>query len=746
MTVSPNDRLWCRRGRIVLLAIFGVCLLGGLGPHAWAQEADDTSRVAPAGVDPAGLDSLPSGDPMPPLQTDDASASDTSDVERAFVRADSLSTFQRGGEQIQELFESVFVRQDTTRIRSEYARRYLNRDEILFVDDVVLFERGDTLRADSVQYNRATEVGRARGHVRLTNGDVTVQADRATYYATEQRTVFPDSVVLVDSNRVLRARYGTYWSDEERAEFGGGVRLTEPGTTLLSDSLTYYRDDDRSIARGNVFVDRRGEGDAQPDTTSRTYLFGDWVDNREARRYSRVDGNALLVRVRMDSTGAPTDTLVVDAHRLEAFRTDTHRRLVAVGAVRIWQPDLSAVADSAVYDRVIAPTPDSATTVPIDTARPPPDSSTVLAGKTTTARRKAPRPQRPSRDSLPGVDSVADADSMGEAGAEQSEPEERVAGREQAEPEGNRPPRTAPDTTRRRPSTARSAPPDSLSSRPRRGTSATPKWAAQTWDTPTTESDSLLPLEETRLFRSPITWFEDSQVWGDSIRVRARNREPDTVFVRGSAFAAQRDSVLDRIQQLKAHNLVAYFNDGSLRRIRAQPNAQAIRFLAAENDSLNGAARTSGDRILLRFKDGDVNRVSVIGGTQTTYYRKNANIPDPFELEGFQWTPDRRPTRAKLLRDERVRERLDLDPARRARPVARFGPQSSPGAALPPQSDTTARPVPMPMSGQQRGPAPKEAPTDSLRRYYTPAPADSVDAPARPRMPADTSETKRNPD
>jgi lipopolysaccharide export system protein LptA len=678
---------------------------------------------------------------MPPFQSDDAPASDTGDVERAFVRADSLSTLQRGGERIQELFENVFVRQDTTRIRSEFARRYLNRDEILFVDDVVLYERGDTLRADSVQYNRATEVGRARGNVRLTNGDVTVRADRATYYSPEQRAVFPDSVVLVDSNRVLRARYGTYWSDEERAEFGGGVRLTEPGTTLLSDSLTYYRDEDRSIARGNVFVDRRGEEDAQRDTTSRTYLFGDWVDNQEAQRYSRVEGNALLVRVRMDSTGAPTDTLVVRARRLEAFRTDTHRRLVAVESVRIWQPDLAAVADSAVYDRVIAPTPDSATTVPIDTTRPPPDSITVLASETmsppqtTASRPDTSRSSSLSRDTS-AADSLADADSLAEAAEERIEAKEQVETREQAETEGNRPPRSAPDTTSRRPSTARSASPDSLS-RSRRGSSTTPKWASQTWDTPTAASDSLLPLEETRLFRSPVTWFEDSQVWGDSIRVRARNREPDTVFVRGSAFAAQRDSVLDRIQQLKAHNLVAYFNDGSLRRLRAQPNAQAIRFLASENDSLNGAARTSGDRILLRFEDGGVKRISVIGGTQTTYYRKNANIPDPFELEGFQWTPDRRPTRAKLLRDERVRERLDLDLAPpRSRPVARSGPRS--------RRDSTTRPLARP-SSQPRGAEPRRSVPDSLRRT-NPVPADSLDASAQPRVPPDTSESKRNPD
>jgi hypothetical protein len=232
-------------------------------------------------------------------------------------------------------------------------------------------------------------------------------------------------------------------------------------------------------------------------------------------------------------------------------------------------------------------------------------------------------------------------------------------------------------------------------------------------------------------------------VWGDSIRVRARNREPDTVFVRGSAFAAQRDSVLDRIQQLKAHNLVAFFQAGSLRRIRAQPNARAIRFLAAENDSLNGAARTSGDRIVLRFRDGDVRRISVVGGTQTTYYRENENIPDPFELEGFQWTPERRPTRRGLLRDERVLQRLDLDldslSRRGPQPVARPSPERPmPDSMAASSRRRSSRPVPA--SDQQR----RTSVPDSLR-YRETVPPDSVDTFLRP-APSDTTETTRNPD
>jgi len=710
MPASVNSRVRPALGLILQVVILSAVL--PMNAEVRAQAVDDTSRAPPTAVDPADVDSLPAQEPAPPLDPV-SPPTDTGESSRAFVNADSLSTRSRGGERVQELFGNVFVQQDTTRLRSAYALRYLTRSDLLFVDDVVVYERGDTLRADTVRYDRATEVGRARGNVRLTNGDVTVRADSATYYAAEKRSVFPDSVVLIDSNRVLRAQHGTYWSDEQRAEFGGRVRLTEPGTTLLADSLTYYRDRDRSVAHGNVFIDRRGGEEAGPDTTARTYLFGDRADNREARRYSRVEGRALLLRVRMDSTGTPDDTLVVRARRLEAFRTDTHRRLVAVDSVRIWQPDLSAVSDSAVYDRIVATTPNRGgdATIPIDTTRPPPDS--LLAGGRGDPR-PAPREDPGIRDTL-----QAEASTSTESDQGRSRP---------------------PSQTPRRPDGAPGSGADSVASRSPQRSSTRP---ARPWDTPTARSDSALPVEETRLFGAPVTWFEDSQVWGDSIRVRARNRSPDTVFVRGSGFAAQRDSVLDRVQQLKAENIIAYFAGDALRRIRARPNARAIRFLAADN-SLDGAAQTSGDRIELRFRGGNVHRVSVIGGTQTTYYRTPENIPDPFELEGFQWTPNRRPTRRGLLRDERVRRQLGGDLPGRSRPVA---------APRPPRDSAASRSLrPDSIDRSPRNRHPSESVEGPFRPHpgaRTKADSTSDDLPSAdsvrsrwPTVPVDSSETQ----
>jgi len=639
-------------GAKALIAGLLLCTVGGT---ALAQVPADSLPDSPQ---PAPVDSVQEEDLEPP---------DTSDTERVLVNADSLSALSREGERIQELFDNVQVDQDTTQLRSEYGLRYLNRDELLFTGDVVIYERGDTLRADTVEYNKRTKVGRARSNVRLTDGDVVVRAPRAVYYTEEKRSVFSDSVTLVDSSRVLRAQWGTYISPEKRAEFKGGVRLTDPQTYLESDSLTYYRDEDRSIAVGDVFVRRaETEDDSPADTTSRTYLFGNWVDNQQENRYSETRGRALLLRVRLDSTGAPEDSLVVRGHRLEAYRTDEYRRLIAVDSVRIWQNNLAAVADSAVYDRLVAAgeTDSTQAPAPLPGTRQPPGAGGTEQTPPSTDTLDVPDPDGP----MAAVDSLVGEGDLGAPAPTPDTARSDSVGTDTTGAPSSEPPSTA---DRGRAGTGRAVP-DSLRARRPSGT----------WERPTARTEEDLPLEESRLFGAPETWFERSQVWGDSIRVRSQNRSLDTVFVRGAAFAAQQDTTLDRIQQLKAKDLTAHFRRDSLRRIVAEPNARAIRFLASEGGGLRGAARASGDSIVLHFRDGSMKRTSIKGGVESTYYRTPESIPDPFRLEGFQWTPDRKPTRDGLLQEPRVRERLQLGPPSRRRPLAGTRP-------VPPDSTAT---------------------------------------------------------
>jgi hypothetical protein len=549
--------------------------------------APDTSRQGRAERDVRQRDeALPDAAPEAPPQQDTTARA--SPPQRVLVDADSLSAFQRDGESLQDLVGSVFVRQDSTQLRSLRALRYLQRDSILFTGRVRLFERGDSLYADTLRYNRRREIGRATGNVRLTDGRVVVFAPTARYDAAAKRTLFPDSIILVDSARVLRASSGLYVSDEERAEFYGNVRMTEqatgqPDTTtraretlrtyMEADSVTYFRKTDVMNARGDVFIERRGGAD-DPDVSAsdRTYLLGNRIRNDERQRISRAVGRALLMQIQTDSLGQPTDTLFTSARRLRATRSDTLRRVVATTNVRIWNAGLAAVADSAVYDRF---------------------------------------PAAPAADSASGLSASAQ-----------------------------------PDT---------SAPPDTTG-RPSR--------------------------EETRLFKQPVVWFDNSQLTGHPIRVIARNRSLDSVYVDTDAFAVQEDSATQRLQQLKGRSMTASFRRDSLRRLVAQPTAETIWFRSTDAGELDGAIRASGDRIALLFRDGAITKAGVYGGVRSNYFQKE-HVPEPFTLDGLRWMPERAPTKDEFLRQERLYRRF---------PTMRPPPAPAPTPAIPPDSLQTTRP------------------------------------------------------
>ena len=467
--------------------------------------------------------------------------SDTTRSKQADVSADSLSVRTEGGEEIQDLMGSVFVQQDSTILRSQRAIRYVNSQTFLFSGNVLIVERGDSLRADTVYYDRRTKIGRARGNVLLTDGEVEVLAPSGRYFSREKRARFEEGLTLVDSTAEVTSERGTYWSDEKRAELDGTVKLNADRTRMESDSLTYFRETEVSIARGNVFIERiGGEDDADADSTIRTLLFGQYAYNDDRAGRSQVEGQPLLVQLRQDSTGAEVDTLMIRALMLESVQQDSLQRLVAVDSVQIWKADFAALADSVVYERIEI-----------------------------------------TRDTL--------------------------------------------------------------------ATDATPA------------DSTTIQHEETRLFGAPVAWVEESQVSGDTIRVKGRGGEIDSLFVRRNAFVAQRDTVLDRIQQLKGLHLVGVFLEDSVRVFTLGPNAEVIFFQRDDDDQPDGGLKASGDKALFYIRGDQPERISFSQDIQGTMYPES-QLPTPFRLDGFRWEPERRPTSADLVREDRIRRILQGRP------------------------------------------------------------------------------------
>lgn len=160
-------------------------------------------------------------------------------------------------------------------------------------------------------------------------------------------------------------------------------------------------------------------------------------------------------------------------------------------------------------------------------------------------------------------------------------------------------------------------------------------------------ADSSETRDYIRLYENPSLWYKDLQVFGDTITALGRSGSVDSLIVNGDIFTAQLDSVTDRIRQLKGGSLLGLFEEDALLTLTVQPNAEVIYFKQNDQGGIDGV-RLSGDIVHFGFQDDDLKTIRWPGESEGTVYPAEA-MPDPFELEGFRWEPERRPTRGSLI-------------------------------------------------------------------------------------------------
>ncbi|MBT8402137.1 MAG: LPS export ABC transporter periplasmic protein LptC [Rhodothermia bacterium] len=467
-------------------------------------------------------------------------------TKRVNLSADTLAGVDQGGTAVQMLIGNVRLRQEETRLRADRATQYPDRDEILFEGNVVVFERGDTLSASRLLYNRTTKISRASGSVRLTDGDVVVTAPSAVYDTRNKQTDFREGVTLVDTASVLVSDTGTYWSESKRAAFAGNVRLETEDASVVADSVEYEREAEVSRARGNVVVYsvETALDSLSADTTSATAVVANWAFNDRRAGKERLGGNVFLFQARFDSTDV--DTLLMQSESLRIEKSDTLNRMWSTGGVRIWNMDTSALADSVLYE---------------------------------------------------------------------------------------------------------------------------------------TRTGGGIRRETIHLFVDPVSWFQSSQIYGDTLRIASTGGEPDSLVVRGHTFLAESDSLLARIHQVKGRDLAGRFLGAGRRRMIVAPNAEALYFLK-DGEVPNGAVRTTADRIVFEFVDDSLRHVRAEGGVEGSYFPED-QLADQ-KLEGFRWMEDRRPRKAELLAEPRLVRALDESPFRGLAPGGRRAATGAPAREPPP--------------------------------------------------------------
>jgi hypothetical protein len=153
-----------------------------------------------------------------------------------------------------------------------------------------------------------------------------------------------------------------------------------------------------------------------------------------------------------------------------------------------------------------------------------------------------------------------------------------------------------------------------------------------------------------RLYQDPIVWSGDSQITGDTIILRTKNKKAEKLDVFENSMLVQR---LDPevYNQIKSIRMAAYLTDGSMDSLQARAYAECIYFIRDDDSAYVGINESTADRLDIYFEGGGLDRVvfrSEVYGTVWPLREKN---PANMRLTGFRWLEGQRPnSRFAILR------------------------------------------------------------------------------------------------
>jgi lipopolysaccharide export system protein LptA len=154
----------------------------------------------------------------------------------------------------------------------------------------------------------------------------------------------------------------------------------------------------------------------------------------------------------------------------------------------------------------------------------------------------------------------------------------------------------------------------------------------------------ILDADELSLTGTPILWYQNNQVIGDSIHVTLEERvlRKLEVFRQTFTVSLSDERFPERFNQLTGTNLTMLFSNDQLEQVDVAGQATSVYYVYEESEP-NGVNHVSGDHIRVSFVDGEIHELKITGGIEGKYYPENLvrGNEAAYNLPGFIWRTDR---------------------------------------------------------------------------------------------------------
>lgn len=148
------------------------------------------------------------------------------------------------------------------------------------------------------------------------------------------------------------------------------------------------------------------------------------------------------------------------------------------------------------------------------------------------------------------------------------------------------------------------------------------------------------------LWSNAKSWHKQVQLTGPYIKAILNNGNIDSLKSYPQPFSVQKDTAINRLNQITGDTLHADFTAGNLKEIHVFKNAKLLRFTKNKQDSSDGAIELSAPSIRIIFEGGEVDSLKAMGPNKGSFLPENEQTAQK-KLEGFSWDPDQRPQKPK---------------------------------------------------------------------------------------------------
>ena len=256
------------------------------------------------------------------------------------VVGDTLVGKTIDGESVREVHGNVVITQDELTINCDKAIQHIVKNEAELFGNVVVKQDSLLIYTDNGFYNGNSKMAFSNSGIKFFDGHVHLQSVNGSYYFDEKKAFFYKNVLLYDSISTLTSDSLTYYEDSNKTVAVGRVNVRDTSSILFADSLINLRNDRISYAYNNIIV---------VDPKNRLLITGDKIEDYQNKKYSRITGHPLLIKLDTTDTGK-LDTLVISSMIMETYN-DSTKRLTASDSVKIVRDNFASINSYTDYFR-----------------------------------------------------------------------------------------------------------------------------------------------------------------------------------------------------------------------------------------------------------------------------------------------------------------------------------------------------------------------------------------------------------